>query len=51
MVQIIIVNHPSEIKVGYTPVFDIHTAHVSCKFAELLKKIDRRSGKELEENP
>lgn len=43
--------HPGEIHVGYTPVTDCHTAHVSCKFAEMLEKIDRRSGKILEENP
>ena len=30
---------------------DCHTAHVACKFAELLEKIDRRSGKKLEDNP
>ena len=30
---------------------DCHTAHVACKFAELLEKIDRRSGKKLEGNP
>ena len=28
-----------------------HTAHIACKFAELLEKIDRRSGKKLEDNP
>merc|ERR1719244_1586086 len=30
---------------------DCHTAHIACKFAELKQKIDRRSGKVLEENP
>jgi len=30
---------------------DCHTAHVACKFAEIVQKIDRRSGKVLEENP
>lgn len=30
---------------------DCHTAHIACKFAELLEKIDRRSGKKLEDNP
>lgn len=30
---------------------DCHTAHIACKFAELHEKIDRRSGKKLEENP
>ena len=30
---------------------DCHTAHIACKFAELQQKIDRRSGKVLEESP
>ena len=30
---------------------DCHTAHISCKFAEIETKIDRRSGKELEAAP
>lgn len=49
--QVIVLNHPGEIHAGYTPVLDCHTAHIACKFAELLEKIDRRSGKTLEENP
>lgn len=49
--QVIILNHPGEIHAGYSPVLDCHTAHIACKFSELLEKIDRRSGKVLEENP
>lgn len=49
--QTIILNHPGEIHAGYQPVIDIHTAHVACCFKELQKKIDRRSGKVLEESP
>lgn len=30
---------------------DCHTAHIACKFMELKEKIDRRSGKKLEDNP
>lgn len=30
---------------------DCHTAHIACKFHELREKIDRRSGKKLEDNP
>jgi elongation factor 1-alpha len=32
-------------------VLDCHTAHVACKFALIKEKMDRRSGKVLEENP
>lgn len=49
--QVIVLNHPGEIQAGYTPVLDCHTAHVACKFEVLEEKIDRRSGKTLEENP
>uniref|UniRef100_A0A2K6R2Y2 Tr-type G domain-containing protein n=1 Tax=Rhinopithecus roxellana TaxID=61622 RepID=A0A2K6R2Y2_RHIRO len=49
--QVIILNHPGQISAGYTPVLDCHTAHIACKFAELKEKIDRRSGKKLEDGP
>jgi len=45
--QVIVMNHPGQIHAGYTPVLDCHTAHVSCKFAELLEKVDRRTSKVL----
>lgn len=44
-------NHPGQISAGYTPVLDCHTAHIACKFAELKEKVDRRSGKKVEDNP
>merc|ERR1719150_214793 len=49
--QVIVMNHPGEIHSGYTPVLDCHTAHVACKFKEILQKIDRRSGKATEDFP
>jgi len=49
--QVIIMNHPGQISAGYAPVLDCHTAHVACKFSEITQKMDRRSGKVLEENP
>ncbi|XP_074658426.1 elongation factor 1-alpha 1-like [Tubulanus polymorphus] len=51
LAQVIVLNHPGEIHAGYAPVLDCHTAHIACKFAEIRQKIDRRSGKVLEENP
>lgn len=47
----IILNHPGQIHEGYSPVLDCHTAHIACKFVELKEKIDRRSGKKLEDLP
>jgi elongation factor 1-alpha len=49
--QVIVLNHPGQIHAGYSPVLDCHTAHIACKFEELITKIDRRSGKELEKSP
>merc|ERR1711937_492779 len=49
--QVIVLNHPGQVSNGYSPVLDCHTAHIACKFAELLEKIDRRSGKKIEDNP
>merc|ERR1711964_87320 len=49
--QVIIMNHPGKISNGYTPVLDCHTSHIACKFTEIKLKIDKRSGKTLEENP
>merc|ERR1711926_13827 len=49
--QVIVMNHPGEIGNGYSPVLDCHTAHIACKFTELKEKIDRRSGKKMEDFP
>merc|ERR1712026_452522 len=37
--QVIILNHPGEIRPGYSPVLDCHTAHIACKFAEIPKSV------------
>merc|ERR1711967_142879 len=49
--QVIVMNHPGQIGNGYAPVLDCHTAHIACKFETLLEKIDRRSGKSVEDLP
>ncbi len=46
-----VLNHPSVITVGYTPVFHCHTAQVACEFTELLKRLDPKTGQTAEENP
>ncbi len=49
--QIIVLNHPTVLTVGYTPVFHCHTSQVACKFTKLLKKLDPKTGAVLQENP
>jgi len=49
--QIVVLQHPSAITVGYTPVFHLHTSQVACTFTELVKKIDPKTGAVKEENP
>jgi elongation factor 1-alpha len=48
--QIVVMNHPSVVTVGYTPVFHIHTAQVACQFIEIIKKINPATGAEITEN-
>ena len=49
--QIVVLNHPTVVTVGYTPVFHLHTSQVACTFIELVKKIDPKTGAVKEENP
>ncbi|HSU72781.1 MAG TPA: translation elongation factor EF-1 subunit alpha [Candidatus Binatia bacterium] len=49
--NIIVLNHPTVITVGYTPVFHIHTAQVACQITELVKKINPANGETLQEHP
>lgn len=46
--QVIVLRHPGEIKAGYAPVLDCHTAHIATKFREIKEKVDRRTGKKVE---
>jgi elongation factor 1-alpha len=48
---ITVINHPTVIAVGYTPVFHVHTAQVPCRIVELIEKIDPRTGEIVEKNP
>ncbi|MBS3124475.1 elongation factor 1-alpha, partial [Candidatus Woesearchaeota archaeon] len=45
--QIVILNHPTVVTVGYTPVFHIHTAQVACQLTNIIKKLNPASGEEI----
>jgi elongation factor 1-alpha len=49
--QIAVLNHPTVMTVGYTPVFHIHTAQVACQIMQIVKKINPATGETLQENP
>ena len=49
--QIIVLQHPTVITKGYTPVFHIHTAHIAGKITEIPKKLDPKTGSVVAENP
>lgn len=49
--QIVVLNHPTVMTVGYTPVFHLHTAQIACQITEITKKINPATGETLQENP
>jgi elongation factor 1-alpha len=49
--QIVVLQHPTVISAGYTPVFHCHTASVACTIAEIIAKIDPKSGAIIQEKP
>ncbi len=49
--QIVVLNHPSVITTGYTPVFHCHTSQTACTFEELIAKLDPKTGEPLPEKP
>lgn len=44
-------NYSCQIYQGYTSTFCCHTARVPCEVVQLLEKLDRRSGKTIEQAP
>ncbi|KEH40223.1 putative protein-synthesizing GTPase [Medicago truncatula] len=49
--HVIILNHPGQIRNGYTPILDCHTSHIAVKFAKLVSKFDRNTNVEFEKEP
>lgn len=49
--QIVVLQHPSAIAAGYTPVFHIHTSQVACTVTEIVKTIDPKSGGVKQKKP
>jgi elongation factor 1-alpha len=49
--QVVVLNHPSVMTAGYTPVFHVHTAQVACSIVEIVKKLDPATGQTLQDHP
>jgi elongation factor 1-alpha len=49
--QIVVLQHPTVIAPGYTPVLHIHTATIAARIEEIIAKIDPRSGNVVQEHP
>jgi len=49
--RIFVIYHPTAVSEGYTPVMHIHTATVATRFAELVQKLDPRTGAVIEDHP
>jgi elongation factor 1-alpha len=49
--QIVVLQHPTVITAGYTPVFHAHTASVACTIEEIIAKIDPKTGAVVQEKP
>ena len=48
---ITIINHPTVLAKGYTPVFHVHTAQVPCQITELIAQINPATGEVIKESP
>ncbi|VVC01231.1 Elongation factor 1-alpha [uncultured archaeon] len=49
--QIVVLEHPTAIGKGYTPVFHIHTAQIACTITEIIEKKDPKTGQTMQKNP
>jgi elongation factor 1-alpha len=49
--QIVVLQHPTVITAGYTPVFHCHTATMACTIEEIIAKIDPKTGQVIQEKP
>ncbi|MEM2192455.1 MAG: translation elongation factor EF-1 subunit alpha [Candidatus Hadarchaeales archaeon] len=49
--RIAVLQHPTAIAAGYSPVFHVHTAQVACRITQILNKLDPKTGEPVEQNP
>lgn len=49
--QVVVLNHPTAISIGYTPVFHIHTAQFAGRVIEIVEKKDPKTGQAVPGKP
>jgi elongation factor 1-alpha len=49
--NVVVLDHPSGIHVGYAPDLHVHTARVTCRFEKILTKLDPKTGRTIEKTP
>jgi len=49
--QVVVLNHPTAISIGYTPVFHIHTAQFAGRVTEIIEKKDPKTGQAVPGKP
>lgn len=49
--QVVVLDHPTAITKGYTPVFHMHTAQIACTVVEIVEKKDPKTGQTMQKNP
>jgi elongation factor 1-alpha len=49
--QVVVLDHPTAIAKGYTPVFHLHTAQIACTVLEIVEKKDPKTGQTAAKNP
>jgi len=49
--RIAVLQHPTAVAAGYTPVFHAHTAQVACTISEITQKLDPKTGEVVQEKP
>ena len=49
--RIAVLQHPTAITAGYTPVFHAHTTQVACSISEIMQKLDPKTGAVVQDKP
>ncbi len=49
--RVAVLQHPTALAAGYSPVFHVHTAQVACKISEITNKLDPKTGEPTEQKP